>query len=54
MNNALVLRPVTTGIGARCRRAAAAARRLAWKLVLEAGPSINLYWSVGMPPYHER
>ena len=54
MNNALVVRPVTTGIAARCQRAAAAARRLAWKLVLEAAPSINLYWSVGMPPYRDR
>ena len=54
MNNALVLRPVTTGFAVRCRHAAAATRRLAWRLVLEAAPMINLYWCVGMPPYGEQ
>ena len=54
MNNALVLRPVTAGITVRCRYAAAAAGRVAWKLVLEAAPMINLYWCVGLPPYGER
>lgn len=54
MNNELAFRPATSGISVRCQRAAATARRLAWKLLLEAAPSINLYWSVGMPPYRER
>ena len=54
MNNTLVLRPVTTGIAVRCQRAAAATRRLAWKLLLEAAPSINLYWNVGLPRYRDR
>lgn len=54
MNNALAIRPVTNGIAVRSQHAAAAARRLAWKLVLEAAPMINLYWCVGLPPYNDR
>lgn len=54
MNNDLVLQPVTSGIAVRCRRAASAASLVAWKLVLAAAPSINLYWTVGTPPYRSR
>lgn len=53
MNNDRALRPVTTGFSVRCQRAAATARLLAWKLVLEAAPAINLYWAIGLPPYRE-
>ena len=54
MNNDLAFRPVDSGISVRWQRAAATTRRLAWKLLLEAAPSINLYWTVGVPPYRER
>lgn len=54
MNSELALRPATSLIALRCRRSASALLRVAWQLVLAAAPALNLYWTVGLPPYGNR
>lgn len=54
MKRDCALRPTTSRLALRCRRGASALLRVAWQLVLAAAPAVNLYWTVGLPPYGDR
>jgi hypothetical protein len=54
MSTELVLRPASIPLSVRCRRGARMMVHIAWRFVVAAAPACNLYWIVGMPPYHKR